>query len=109
MTLRFDHGRAKLQLRITISGALPTRGYASEAMPCDPASRLAISIKRCNSSGNEVDEWIQSSGSKAAMRINTQVDMLEGIILTETRSLCRHWDVRSTEKGAPRKTNYTNE
>ncbi|KAF4765032.1 hypothetical protein HAV15_003623 [Penicillium sp. str.  len=83
--------------------------YASEAMPCDPASRLAISIKGYNSSGNEVDEWIQSSGSKAAMKINTLVDMLEGITLTETRSFCRRWDVSRTEKGAPRKTNYTNE
>ncbi|OQE71767.1 hypothetical protein PENNAL_c0101G08685 [Penicillium nalgiovense] len=69
--------------------------YASEAMPCDPASRLAISIKGCNSSGNEVDEWIQSSGSKAAMRINTLVDMLEGITLTETRSFCRRWGTTS--------------
>ncbi|KAJ5213370.1 hypothetical protein N7449_000539 [Penicillium cf. viridicatum] len=83
--------------------------YASEAMPCDPASRLAISIKGCNYSGNEVYEWIQSSGSKAAMKINTLVDMLKGITLTETRSFCRRWDVRSTGKGAPRKTNYTNE
>ncbi|KAJ5528883.1 hypothetical protein N7527_002276 [Penicillium freii] len=82
--------------------------YASEAMPCDPASRLAISIKGCNSSGNEVDGWIQSFGSKAAMKINTLVDMLEGITLTETRSFCRRWDVSRTKKGA-RKTNYTNE
>ncbi|KAJ5506144.1 hypothetical protein N7453_005101 [Penicillium expansum] len=83
--------------------------YASEAMPCDPASRLAISIKGCNSSSDEIDEWIQSSGKKAAMRINTLVDMLEGITLTETRSFCRRWDVSRTEKGASRKTNYTNE
>lgn len=36
------------------------------------------------------------------------VNMLEGITLTETRSFGRCWDVSYTEKGAPRKTNYTN-
>ncbi|CAG8934789.1 unnamed protein product [Penicillium salamii] len=81
--------------------------YVSQAMPFDPASRLAISIKACNNSGTEVDRWIQSPGKKVPMKINALVDMLEGVTLTETRALSRRWSLIRPEEGSPQKTYYT--
>lgn len=82
--------------------------YASQAMPYDPASRLAVSIKGCNTVGHEVDRWIQSIGKKVPMKMNTLVDMLEGVTLTETRALSRRWIVIRREEGSPQETRYTN-
>jgi hypothetical protein len=79
--------------------------YATQAMPDDPASRLAISIKV----GNEVNKWIHSSGKKFPMKINTLVDMLEGVTLTTTRALSRRWTVIRPKDGSPRETHYTND
>jgi hypothetical protein len=83
--------------------------YASQAMSYDPASRLAISIKGCNTFGIEVNRWIQSPGKKAPMKMNALVDMLEGVTLTETRALSRRWIVIRPEEGSPQVTYYTNE
>ncbi|OQE14386.1 hypothetical protein PENFLA_c038G10811 [Penicillium flavigenum] len=82
--------------------------YTRKAMPYDPSSRLAISIKGRDASGNKVDTWLQSSrGSKLPMRMNTLVDMLEGVPFNETCSLSRRWIVTRMGEGTLRQTEYT--
>ncbi|KAJ5810503.1 uncharacterized protein N7503_002721 [Penicillium pulvis] len=82
--------------------------FACKAMDYDPSSRLAISIKGLNASGNKVDTWLHSSGeNKLAMRMNTLVDLLEDVPFNETCLLRRRWIVNRSETGIERQTEYT--
>lgn len=100
---------SKLFVQFHLYESAVSHRYASQAMPYDPASRLAISIKGCNTFDVKVDKWLQSPGKRIPMKINTLVDMLEGIPLTEIRGLSRRWFVIRPEEKSPRETHYTNE
>ena len=72
--------RVWIQLHLTKTRTLYC--YAVKALPTDPSSRLAISIRGNDSSGNEFHAWLRNvKGKKAPMRMNTLVDSLEGLRL----------------------------
>lgn len=79
--------------------------YAQKAMPDDPSSRLAISIKSGNSADHQVHSWLQSArGEKIVMKMNTLVDALEGVSYSVTQQLRRRWRINRT--GQVRVTSY---
>lgn len=86
--------------------SLPRR-YAIKATPCDPGSRLAVSIKGKSTDSRYIDTRIQSNGRKMVMKMNTLVDILEGIPFTQSRSLRHRWIVSG--EGGRRREFYTSE
>lgn len=99
---------SKLIVQFHLYQTAVSHRFACKAMDYDPSSRLAISIKGLNASGNKVDTWLHSSGeSKLAMRMNTLVDLLEDVPFNETCLLRRRWIVNRSETGIERQTKYT--
>ena len=100
--------RVWIQLHLTKTRTLYC--YAVKALPTDPSSRLAISIRGNDSSGNEFHAWLRNvKGKKAPMRMNTLVDSLEGFTAEESKQLPNRWFCTKKAAGiASRKTHiYT--
>ncbi|KAJ5892960.1 hypothetical protein N7504_009651 [Penicillium tannophilum] len=99
---------SKLVVQFHLYQTAVSHRFACKAMDYDSSSRLAISIKGPNASGNIVDTWLHSSGeSKLAMRMNTFIDLLEDVPFNETCLLRRRWIINRSETGIERQTKYT--
>jgi hypothetical protein len=101
------HGGDKVLLRMHLAETSPhPRAYAHKARLDEPASRLAVSIEGVP---GDFFEWLTTSGNLNVQKMNSLVDVLEGLTLEESESLPRRWHVRRMIPGvrASKKHKYT--
>ncbi|RMJ25814.1 hypothetical protein PHISP_03329 [Aspergillus sp. HF37] len=65
--------------------------YALKALPSDPASRLAVSISGQDSNGEFHAYLVNKSGRRTAMKIDTLVDIPEGVTFEGRSKRPRRW------------------
>ncbi|OJJ01631.1 hypothetical protein ASPVEDRAFT_83160 [Aspergillus versicolor CBS 583.65] len=83
--------------------------YTANALPTDPASRLAISLTGRDST-SEFHIWLTTSGPKAIKRMNTLVDILEGYSYSERQEMAlpgRWWGHWRAEGSTNIQQHYT--
>lgn len=78
----------QLRLQFHLTETRNPQMYATEALPTDPASRLAVSIKGQGIHG-DYHVWLKNPGEKCVKRMNTLVDALEGVPLKESKGMTR--------------------
>lgn len=66
--------------------------YATKALAIDPASRLAVSIEGQGAYGS-YHVWPRNRSEKC-VKMNTLVDVLEGVSLKESKGMARRWFVK---------------
>ncbi|KAH8691303.1 hypothetical protein BGW36DRAFT_431855 [Talaromyces proteolyticus] len=71
-------------------GVHPHR-YATTCQDADPAARLGVHVEGTDTSGKAFEGWLQSDGKMVVLRMNTFVDLLEGVDLETSMKLPRRW------------------
>ncbi|KAK6347408.1 hypothetical protein TWF718_005249 [Orbilia javanica] len=65
--------------------------YATNSEASDPAGRLGIRITGTDAYGDSINIWVQSTGTREVFKMNTFVDMLEGLNIQEPEDRERRW------------------
>ncbi|RVD89725.1 uncharacterized protein DFL_000720 [Arthrobotrys flagrans] len=65
--------------------------YAMNSEAGDPACRLGIRVTGTDAQGDGIDIWVQSAGTREVPKMNTFVDMLEGLNIQEPEDRERRW------------------
>lgn len=96
--------RVRLQFHLTEAPILQM--YATKALATDPASRLAVSIKGQGTYGG-YHAWLRNPGKKCVVKMNTLVDILEGVSLEESKEMDRRWYVKRQQGTSKKDVVYT--
>jgi hypothetical protein len=85
-----------VEVQCHLSHGIHEHRYARKSLAIDPAARLGIYVEGVNStSGGAFAIWLHSDGDLAVFRMNTLVDMLEGLDIWDSSGRTRRWVPRS--------------
>ncbi|GMF70946.1 hypothetical protein F9C07_2161554 [Aspergillus flavus] len=98
----------EVMLQFQLTETLNPEMYATKASIRDPASRLAVSIKGKGANGDYF-VWLKNDGEKTVMIMNSLVDALEGVSLSETKAMPRRWYVTRQHGTSKKDVVYTTE
>lgn len=96
--------RVRLQFYLTETPNLQM--YATKALAIDPASRLAVSIEGQGAYGS-YHVWPRNPSEKCVKKMNTLVDVLEGVSLKESKGMARRWFVERRQGTSKKDVVYT--
>ncbi|PVI01067.1 hypothetical protein DM02DRAFT_525729, partial [Periconia macrospinosa] len=85
-----------VEVQCHLSDGVHEHCYARKSLAMDSAARLGIHVEGVNSkNGRTFAVWLHSDGDLAVFRMNTLVDMLEGLDIWNPSGRMRRWIPRS--------------
>lgn len=89
-----------VEVQCHLSHGIHEHRYARKSLATDPAARLGIHVEGVNSiSGEAFVIWLHNDGELVVFRMNTLVDMLEGLDIWNPSTRMRRWVPRSAFGG----------